>query len=375
MAFGLAFLAVGLPFLFAFLTVPQRGDWATPDNVAILVGVLVVLVLLGAILVSVRVGAMVDRQQRTITIWWGLLVPFHKTEHPFSQAHFVTISREERIAPKQSYEVFPVRLEGVGTDAVTIHEPLDHDKARRLAEDVANFVHLGMRDRSSGQEVARDAGELDLSLQQRLRRAGRSRPLPVQPPQARTIFNYGGTRAPTTIEIPPVGRSVLVREFWRMIFIACPVALFFELNSYNKGNMEIGVVGVASFFLLFLVIFLPLLIRSAILREHLIVSPDDLVVSQRDIFGTKTTRLTSGEIEEVEVTQAKWGMSYGFAVIGGGTDRVAIRSDHGSIELGAALSNPEEVKWLSDVLVHVLTSGSRDAGGKRPRLTDRRHST
>lgn len=112
------------------------------------------------------------------------------------------------------------------------------------------------------------------------------------------------------------------------------------------------------------VIFLPLFIRGAILRERLIVSPDDLVVTQRDIFGTKTTLLTSGEIEEVEVTKAKWGMSYGFAVIDGGNLRVVIRSDRGSIELGAALSKPKEVKWLSDVLVHVLTSSEYHERGQ-----------
>lgn len=354
MIWGLGFLAVGLLVSFLLPMYPRA-----PAEARIVFGV---LVLLGAIFVCVRFGVVVDRQQRTITTWWGLLVPFHKTEHPYSQAHLVTISREERYGGKQTYEVFPVRLEGAGTDAIRIHEPLDHGKARRLAEDVAKFVHLGMRDRSSGEEVAREAGALDQSLQQRLRRAGRSRPLPVQPPQARTIFNYGGTRAPTTIEIPPVGHSVLLREFRLMIFPACVGALFLELASYNKGNMEIGVVGGASFFLFFLVIFLPLLICSAILRERLIVSPDELVVTQRDIFGTKTTRLSSGEIEEVEVTQAKYGMLGGFAVIGGGRGRVAIRSDHGSIELGAALSNPEELKWLRDVLVHVLTSPSRDAG-------------
>lgn len=354
MIWGLGFLAVGLLVSFLLPMYPLA-----PAEARIVFGV---LVLLGAIFVCVRFGVVVDRQQRTITTWWGLLVPFHETEHPYSQDHLVTISREQRYGGKQTYEVFPVRLEGAGTDAITIHEPLDHGKARRLAEDVAKFVHLGMRDRSSGEEVAREAGALDQSLQQRLRRAGRSMPLPVQPPQARSIFNYGGTRAPTTIEIPPVGHGVLLREFRLMIFPACVGALFLELASYNKGNMEIGVVGGVSFFLFFLVIFLPLVICSAILRERLIVSPDELVVTQRDIFGTKTTRLSSGEIEEVEVTQAKYGMLGGFAVIGGGRGRVAIRSDHGSIELGAALSNPEELKWLGDVLVHVLTSPSRDAG-------------
>lgn len=352
MLFGLGFLAVGLLVSFLLPTSPQA-----PAEAPIVFGV---LVLLGAILVCVRVGVVIDRQQRSITTWWGLLVPFHKTERPFSQAHFVTISREERLAPGRSYEVFPVRLEGAGTDAVTIHEPLDHDQARRLAEDVAKFVHLGIRDRSSEKEVAREAGALNQSLQQRLRREARSRPLPVQPPRARAIFNYGGTQAPTTIEIPPVGRSVLLRECRRMILIACFGGLFFELLIYNESDVAIGVVGLFGFLFLWIV-FLPLLIRSAILRERLIVSRDDLIVTQRDIFGTKTTRLTSGEIEEVEVTQAKWGMSYGFAVIGGGNLRVVIRSDRGSIALGAALSKPKEVKWLSDVLVHVLNSVPRDA--------------
>lgn len=349
MLFGLAFLAVGLLISFLLPTSPRA-----PAEIAILAGV---LVFLGPIFMCVRVGVMLNRQRRTITTWWGLLVPFYKTEHPFSQAHFVTISREERNAGRQTYEVFPVRLEGAGTDAITVHEPHDHDKARHLAEDVAKFLHLGIRDRSSGQEVAREAGALDQSLQQRLRRASRRMPLPVQPPHPRTIFNHGGARAPTTIEIPPVGRSG--RWFLLVFCIAGFVALFTEL-AMDKADMELGVRALLVF-LFVLGFFLPLLLRSAILRERLIVSPDDLVVTRRDIFGTKTTRLTSGEIEEVEVIQAKYGMSGGYAAFGGGTGRVVIRSDRGSLELGGALSNPEEVQWLLDVLVHVLTSDSRDA--------------
>ena len=354
MIWGLGFLAAGLLFLLLFLIEPTRAVGLTPDNVAIWVGV---TVLLGAIFVCIRFGVIVDRLRLTVTTWWGLLVPFYKTEHPFSQAHFVTLSREERTARGQTYDVFPVRLEGAGTDAITIHEPRDHDKARQLSEEIAKFIHLGIRDRSSGQEVAREAGALDQSLQQRLRRAGRSMPLPVQPPHARAIFNYGGTRAPTTIDIPAVGRGG--RWVLLVIFIAGFITLFAELAT-DKEDMEIGVRALLVF-LFILGFFLPLLLRTAILRERLVVSPDEFVVTRRDIFGTKTTRLTSGEIEEVEVTQARTVMSGGYAAFGGGTGRVAIRSDRGSIDLGAALSNPEEVKWLRDVLVHVLTSVSRDA--------------
>jgi hypothetical protein len=351
MLFGLAFVVVGLSFLLAFLVATTPAAWATPGNVATLVGA---FILGGAILLCARVGVVVDRQQRTLTTWWGLLVPFRKTEHLFSQAHVVAIYREEREFADQTYEVYPVRLEGPGTDAVTFHEPRSYDKARRLAEDIAKFVHLGIRDRSSAEEVTREAGALDQSLQQRLRRAGGSMALPGQPPQARAGFNYGGTRAPSSIEIPPVGRSL--RWFLLVVFIAGFVTLFTEL-AMDKEDAQIGVRAVAVFVLI-LAFFLPLPLRSAILRERLVVSPDELVVTRRDVFGTKTTRLAAAEIEEVAVSPAKRGLYAGYAAFGGGTDRVVIRSDRASIELGAALSNPAEVKWLSDVLVHVLTCSS-----------------
>ena len=353
MLFGLGFLVVAL--LFLFLTDPTRADWATPGNVAILVSV---LVLLGAIFMCARFGVIVDRQRSTITTWWGLLVPFHETVHLFSQSHYVTMSREERSAGKRNYEVFPVRLEGAGTDTIMLHEPGDYDKARRLAEEIAKFVHLGIRDRSSGEEVTREAGALDQSLRQRVRRAGRSTPLPAQPPHARAVFDYGGTRAPTTIEIPPVGRSA--RWLLLTMFIAGGIVALTELFIWLGGDLEDMDMGVRMLltFLLILGFFLPLQLRTAILRERVVVSPDEFVVTRRDIFGTKTTRLTGGEIEEVEVTSARYGIYGGYATFVGGTSRVVIRSDRGSVELGAALPSKEELQWLRDVLVHVLTATS-----------------
>ncbi|HUG16480.1 MAG TPA: hypothetical protein VMM78_15860, partial [Thermomicrobiales bacterium] len=292
----------------------------------------------------------IDRQHCTITTWWGLLVPFYRSRHPVSQAHWVVISREQRSVGKGGrYEVFPVRLEGANTKAITIRTAVDHDTARRLAEDVAKFAHLGIRDRSS----KRKAGTLDQPVQRSVRRAGRSMRPPAQPRAARAIFTYRGTRAPSTIEIPPIGHDA--REVRRIIVLGCFMAFVLELMVYGESDVPIGVVGLFGF-LLVPVILLPLLIRSAILREHVTVSPDDLVVTTRDLLGTRTTRMTSGEIEEVEVVRGKYGMYGGFAVIGGGRDRVAIRSDHGSIELGATLSKRAELTWLRDVLVHILTS-------------------
>ena len=354
MLIGLGFLLVGLLLLLIALLTAQPGRTEIGESASIVGGA---FVFLGVIFMCVRSGVILDRQQRTITTWRGLLVPFYKTERPlsqshFSQSHYVTLSREERTASKREiYVVFPVRLEGPGSDAITIHEPEDCDKARHLAEEIAKFLGLGIRDRSSGEEVAREAGTLDESLRDRLRRAGRSVPLPPQPPGARAILSYGGIRSPTTIEIPPWPVGDCVRWFLMGMLVAGVIAIVVELFAWLRLDVAFGVPTLCVF-LLTLCILPPYLIRAAILRERLVVSPDELVVTRRDIFGTKTTRLAGAEVEEVAI-QAGY-----LTGSSGGTShvvRVVIRSDRGSIALVAALSNPEEVRWLRDVLVHVLT--------------------
>lgn len=341
MLFGLAFLVVGLFSLSVLLA-------ARPEAFDLIIfggG----LVFLGAVLMCVRVGVIVDRQRRTITTWWGLLVPFYRgrTEHSVSQADFVTLSREERKAGKgEIYVVFPVTLGGRGSHAITIHEPHDHDKARQLAEEIAKFFGLGIRDRSSAEEVVREAGTLDESLRERLRRMGRSVPLPVQAPGARAIFSYGGIRSPTTIEIPPMPVGDCVRWFLIGLLIAGVVAIVLEWWASRRWDVAFGVPTLVML-LLVLCTLLPVLIRAAVLRERLVVSPHEIVVTRRDVFGTKTTRLAGAEVEDVALALAR-----GF---GRFTSRVVIRSDRGSIELVAALANPEEIRWLRDAIAHALT--------------------
>jgi hypothetical protein len=128
---------------------------------AILAGV---PVFLGTVLMCVRSGIILDRERHSFSTWWGLLVPFYKSEHPLPQFNYVTVSfgtrAETDTYSSVRYRVYPVRLEGPGVNATTIHEPDDHDKASLLAEDIAKFLHLGILDRSPGWEVVREAGTL-----------------------------------------------------------------------------------------------------------------------------------------------------------------------------------------------------------------------
>jgi hypothetical protein len=161
---GLMFVGIALSIAILFLTI-----WPRPiaiDAIAFFVGVPLVL---GVISMCVRVGVILDLQRRTFSTWWGLLVPFYKSDHPLPKFNYVTVSFGTRSTMNNysiRYRVYPVRLEGPGTNATTIDEPDDHDKANLLAEDIARFLHLGILDRSLGWDVVREASTLDLPLRE-----------------------------------------------------------------------------------------------------------------------------------------------------------------------------------------------------------------
>lgn len=343
--FGVGSIVVGI--VIATLLLSVRPWPIDIGEFAVLAGL---PVFIGAVLMCVRSGVVVDRQRCTLTAWWGMLVPIaYTTARSFSKPLDVTLSYEVRRGLKNStYAVYPVRLEGPGTDAIAIHEPDNYNEARRRAEELAKFLHVGIRDRSEGVEVVREAGTLDLSLRERMRRAGQSVPLPVQPPGARAILSYGGSGSPTTIEIPSIPVAACARMFLIGMLVAGVVAMLLEFGAWYSG-MPFGIAA-QCVLLPALCILPPPIIRNAVLRERMVVSPDEIVVNRRDVFGTRGIRLTGAEIEEITLVRVGYLRAYG-----GGTSRVVIRSDRRAIELVAALSNPQELKWLRDVLVHVLT--------------------
>jgi len=144
-------------------------------------------------------------------------------------------------------------------------------------------------------------------------------------------------------------RITLAHQWCRLLGLALLTVglVVLILNILPPAPPETGIAIRSGMFALLGAIFM--CVRSGVMLDR----------QRQDIFGTKTTRLMADEVEEVEVTQARRGIYGGYATFGGGTSRVVIRSDRGSIELGAALSNPEEVTWLRDVLVHVLTTFCR----------------
>jgi hypothetical protein len=299
--------------------------------------------LLGALLLCLRRRVVLDRRQRVAVAGWSLLVPLTTREHRLSSAHEVVLASEERSFGDTDYNVFPVTLEGPGSDVIRLREPRNHERARRLAEDTAKFLGLGMRDRSSGEVIARAPGTLDQSLRQRAKQAGARSRMPERPAGAKSIASFDGATA--TIEIPP-----FMRWIWSVLtglLVAALTALGLEFDTKRDAAPELqhGLF----LFLVLLAVTVPILFflmhRMGIHhRDRLVVSAHEVVLTRRGLFGARTLPLPADEIEEVVTESAS-----------GGSQRVVIRGDRGSIKL-AVVHSEEEAKWLRDLLVYVLTA-------------------
>lgn len=198
MLFGLPFFAAGLGIIGAALSgaMTTEGGSAAPLFFVIPFGLIFASV--GAGIMFGRAGLTIDLNTKTITTWWGLLVPFSSTTHPLDKAEIVTICREVRRSKNSTYTVYPVRIRGF-EKPVNIEEPRNYTAARRKAEEIAKFMNLGVEDSTSGKAVVREAGTLDESLREQAQRTGESVDMPETPPDVKTKISVAGGEA--TFEI------------------------------------------------------------------------------------------------------------------------------------------------------------------------------
>jgi hypothetical protein len=111
----------GLPFLIAglfIMSVPFSGievEGNMPEWGLIPFGGIFALV--GAGLVFGRMGTILNRSERKLITWWGLLIPFSSKERKLYDFEKVTLTREVRQSDKSSYTVYPISLSGKGKPA------------------------------------------------------------------------------------------------------------------------------------------------------------------------------------------------------------------------------------------------------------------
>jgi hypothetical protein len=355
---GGCLILFGFPFFAAGLAVAASPVWASEPQdqawVAIPFGLLFSAV--GAGLMFWRGGMTIDRHGGTIRTWWGFLVPWQQKAYRIEEAQAVTLSSEVRRSKNSSYTVYPVRLHGEGIQ-VDVESPRDYPEARRQAEQLATFLHLPVRDSSTGTIVEREAGRLNESLRQRVQRTGAPRQVPPPPVGCRIQSRIGGGTA--EFAIPAQGYRPALFLLFVPVLLFSGFAYFFVLRHFFGGDGPFAdrwpfLLFGAAFLILPMVAMAGVIMRQATVEERVAVSPQTLRVEKRTRFSAQTTEIPAAELEDLDLGNPDPMGGAAFSARPG----ICARSDHASVVFGTALS-AEEQRWLRDVIEYVVTEPVR----------------
>ncbi|MBP6941975.1 MAG: hypothetical protein KBB65_09400 [Syntrophorhabdaceae bacterium] len=144
-AFGLPFLLAGLFVLqIPFDIVPVHLE-ERPIVLALLLPLGFVFTVAGAALVFGRSGVTINRRDRTVARWWGVLVPVKRTEYLLDAFEYILL--DIHAGDKNTGDTCIVHLIGSGNTApFYIPSPADHEGARRTAEQLSDFLGIPFED-------------------------------------------------------------------------------------------------------------------------------------------------------------------------------------------------------------------------------------
>jgi hypothetical protein len=369
--FGLPFFIAGLAVIAISIGLWQPKGDRIPWYFGIPFGG--VFAAVGGGLMFGRAGTKIDARTRTITKWWGMLVPFKQTDHDLESFTHVTITKEIRRSDKSTYTVYPVRLLGDGDKKVDMAEPRDYKGARELAEQIGKFIRLDVVDTTSGEEVRREWDHLDESLRDRVERTHEAVEVSEPPPNMKTVCEIEGRRI--ALQMPPSrnGCAIIAPIIGAIII---PIFLFTSLGQFFEEIPEefrwIGFAGIA------LLVAIPILvILSVVLRVKrggvcVVASRDGIELTERGAFFAKTRFIPADELEELilphgdaggdlsqeladsQVPDAMKSIIKTVAKSRFGTQPIEARSDNLTLAFGAGLST-EEQRWIHGVVMKIVT--------------------
>jgi hypothetical protein len=350
MLFGLPFLAAGL----AMLGMPWFSGEAVPVLAILPFGL--VFTGVGAGIALGRSGVVADRSTKTLTKWWGLVVPFKRTVVSFGEISAVTICREVRRSKNSTYTVFPVRIRHANGE-VNVEEARRFERARARSEEFAKFLNVDIEDTSTGTTIVRKAGTFDESLRDRLRREGRPAERPVEPPGCRVVSSVAGTEASFALPARGFGIGEViglgVLGIWTTVWAVVALGALPAAIGGDDGMPLPVLVFMVPFGLLWFglpLLGMAMLVNSARAIETVTVSPRELRLQRTGMFGAKSTAIPSAELEELHIGGADDATSATAA------RRVVIaRSDRATIQFGSSLG-PNELTWLHDVVRFIMTA-------------------
>lgn len=358
--FGMVFAFFGLLplLLFAFDT-PGHGSHSQNAGLLPLLLVSSIFVTVGLVLALGRKGVLLDRRAGTLTVWWGLLMPWVRKAQPLTGINAVTITKELRSSKNGSYTVYVVRLDGPVMTAVTCQEWRTYEPARALGEACAKFLVVPLRDSSSGTLVVREAAYLDEPLVARLRRDGAAPGVPPAPACLHTTVTHKDHAVSLDIPRPPLP---WLRLLVPLVTVLLPVGIFVALvlgtlRGHDAGAMRVVPLGMAGVFVVVVLVSMGVIGGRGRAQVRVVASPAGLRVLQHGLFSLKTVDIPNQELEELELPRPYVLPAQVPAMLATmmarNTPGIIARSDQRTLEFGAHLPY-EEKAYLHALIVQAL---------------------
>ena len=352
--FGLPFLLAGLGVIFAGLSGKLTMEGGGPASPFFYLPFGGVFATVGACLVFGRAGTTLDADRRVLSTWWGLMFPFKKTDYDWDDFDWVRVTKKVVRSDKSTRITYPVELTGPKAEDVTVETLSGALEGRRVAEQVAKFMNLGLRDQSRGSEVVREAGTLDETVRERILRLGLDLKLEAPPSDAKSTLDTSSSGASFDIPAPGFGPLHIIGGVV-MLFVGLFMAAFFggpALGMFAEGGgarvmggiwLLIGVGSFASFFFKFAKA------ASLVLASHKVsIDKDHLTLVSTHKFGSSKTVIPLDQLEELEVLGSQrsgGGMGFG--------RRLQAVSDDADFSFGQGL-NQEELVWIKNTLEYMI---------------------
>jgi hypothetical protein len=344
MLFGLPFLLFGIMGIYmaaAGMGEPKENAW-----VGYLVGT--ILGAIGMGFVFGRSEISFDPAARRWHRWWGMLGFKKKKEGSLDDLTEVEITREVRHNKNSSYTVYPVRVKGAGDLKLTIEEPREFDKARRLGEKLGKGIGIPLADSSGGTQTIVKPEDMDDNIKQKIREGQIELEQVPEPSVKASKYEVDGTTV--RFSMPTGGLMDIIGGIIAMVVIPAFVGGIFLLpllkdDSPAEEKWIIAAVIGAIFILGPILGGLRMILKSIYGREGIEVSPQG--IKWWSTFGpfTKKKEIPAEEVEEVKIR----------SIDSGGTMEITVLSDNVTISFGKNLSDNEK-RWIASVVQTILAA-------------------
>jgi len=308
----------------------------------------------GTALLFAKSGVTFDAEQKVLYTWWNLLFTLKTAEYSWQDFDWVRVSSRVEGSRKNRRTVYPVEAIG-GSHEVTIRKLRESLEARRLAEQVAKFMNLGIKDSTRHTEVVREAGTLDETVRDRILRRGIKLELSPAPAGAKCSLDISNDKA--CFDIPPSGLGVIhVCSVFVLIIMGVLLAGLFgqpAISMYSQADLRFFAMALVllgfGIFAVVVFTFVRMTSREFLSPRRLTIDRECLCLATLDRFGNSIETIPLTELEELElrgvdaVSNPRAMGQYLRAV-----------SDTVEIRIGRGLSN-EELCWIKDTLDYIIS--------------------